>query len=102
MHLVLLEEACRMADRLDRLDAILDGRADWLGFEVNDDGSEITVTVDKVLAESRQLQTALKGVVAELRAAKPKASAPPAKKEEGGIGELISLVTATRRGTTAG
>jgi len=65
---VLLEEACRLVDRLDRLDAILNGRdRAWLTLEVADDGTEITVVVDKVLSEARQQQLALKQLAAELR-----------------------------------
>lgn len=64
---VLLEQACRIVDRLDRLDAILNGRdRAWLTLDVGDDG-EITVIVDKVLGESRQQATALKQLFAELR-----------------------------------
>lgn len=65
---VVLEEACRLVDRLDRLDAILAGRDRvWLSLEVGDDG-EVQVVVDKVLSESRQQQLALKQLSAELRA----------------------------------
>ncbi|MEU5549216.1 hypothetical protein ABZ738_05555 [Micromonospora sp. NPDC047793] len=66
---VVLEEACRLVDRLDRLDAILNGRdRSWLSLEMGDDG-EVQVVVDKVLSESRQQQLALKQLAAELRAA---------------------------------
>lgn len=65
---VLAEEACRLADRLDRLDAILRGDEDaWMRFRVNEDGTEVTVTLDKALSEARQQQVALKTLLAELR-----------------------------------
>lgn len=65
---VLLEEACRLADRLDRLDAILRGDLDaWMRFRASDDGAEVTVVVDRVLSEARQQQLALRQVLAELR-----------------------------------
>lgn len=75
-QVILIEEACRIADRLDRLDALLRGDEDaWLKFRVNEDGSEVTVTIDRVLSEARQQAVALKQLVAELRqshtAAKP-------------------------------
>lgn len=75
-QLVLIEEACRIADRLDRLDAQLRGDEDaWLRFIVNDDGSEVTVVIDRALSEARQQAVALKQLFAELRqsqvAAKP-------------------------------
>lgn len=65
----VLEEACRLVDRLDRLDAILHGRdRAWLSLELGDDG-EVQVIVDKLLSESRQQQLALKQLAAEVRAA---------------------------------
>ncbi|HEY9415703.1 MAG TPA: hypothetical protein VIQ30_13150, partial [Pseudonocardia sp.] len=64
----LVEEICRTADRLDRLDAIVNGRdRAWLTLEVDDVG-EVTVVVDKVLGEARQQQMAFKGLLGELRA----------------------------------
>jgi hypothetical protein len=63
-----MEEACRIADRLDRLDALLTGEADaWLSFKINDDGAEVTVVVDKALSEARQQAAVLKQIFAELR-----------------------------------
>lgn len=64
---VLLEQACRIVDRLDRLEAILNGRdRSWLTLEIGDDG-ELTLSVDKLLGESRQQAIALKQILAELR-----------------------------------
>jgi hypothetical protein len=72
---VLLEEACRIADRLDKLDALLLGDVDaWFRFTADDSGAEVTVTVDKALSEARHQAVALKQIVSELRqgaAAKP-------------------------------
>jgi hypothetical protein len=75
---VLLEEACRIVDRCDRLDAFLRGREEaWLTFrDRNDDGSVVEVVVDKALSESRQQTLALKALVAELRASRGKAAEP--------------------------
>ena len=67
-ELVILEESCRIADRLDRLDAALgDELGDWLTFRSNDDGSEIRVVVDGALAEARQQANILKQLIAALR-----------------------------------
>lgn len=64
----VLEEACRLVDRLDRLDAIVNGRdRSWLTLELDDDG-QVTVVVDKLLSESRQQQLALKQLAGEIRA----------------------------------
>lgn len=66
----LLEEACRIVDRLDRLDAILDGDpGEWLRFRVSEDGSEVTVTVDRALDQARQQAAVLKQIIGELRQA---------------------------------
>jgi hypothetical protein len=70
-ELVLLEEACRTADRLDRLDAILSGEAaEWMRWRVDESGTEVTVTLDRALAEARQQQVALKQLLGELRASR--------------------------------
>ena len=66
---LLIEEACRIADRLDKLDAQLRGDAEaWLRFVVDDTGAEVTITIDRALAEARQQAVALKALLAELRA----------------------------------
>lgn len=68
-HLVLLEEACRVADRLDDLDRLL--RAVSEGFEDESQESEgnegALGRMTGLLAEARAQQVALKGLVAELR-----------------------------------
>lgn len=65
---VLIEEACRLADRLDRFDGIVNGRdRSWLTLELDDLGDGAEVVVDKVLAEARQQQVAFKQLLAELR-----------------------------------
>jgi len=69
---VLVEEICRCADRLDRpgwtgLDAIVNGRdRARLTVEV-DDAGEVTVGVDKVHTEAGQQQSTFKALRAELR-----------------------------------
>lgn len=66
---VLVEEACRIADRLDRLNAMLVGEEDaWMKIRsTSEDGSEITVVVDSALSEARQQANVLKQIVAALR-----------------------------------
>lgn len=74
--LILLGEACRAVDRLDRLSAALNGQGrDWLkladeveiinrrvgGVNVN-----VKVAVDGLLSEARQQQLALKTLLAQL------------------------------------
>lgn len=65
---VLLQEACRVADRLDKLDSLLAGDVDgWITVDVPETGPA-TLIIDKALSEARQQQLALKGLMAELRA----------------------------------
>lgn len=109
---VLLLEACRIADRLSRLDRQLDGE-DWLRFRINEDGDEIRVIVDGVLAEARQQATALKSIVAELRqaTARPAERKPPAEKpaavgapgqEVAGVTSIAGRLAAKRGAATTG
>ena len=108
-HLVLVEEACRIADRLDRLDRALADSTDaaWMRFQVNEGGTEVTVVVDRVLAEARQQAVALKQLVAELRqSARP---ARPSTRSVGGVPGRgasgvadLSARIAARRGAPAG
>jgi hypothetical protein len=102
---VLLEEACRIADRLDKLDALLSGDAtSWVELvESKGDPDRQEVVIDKALAEARQQAVALKALISELRqeaAPKPVAEPPAAK----GVSNVLSLAdeVARRREATAG
>jgi hypothetical protein len=65
---VLVEEACRMVDRLDRLDAILRGeRATLVEIVFGHDGEPLRLAVDGVLAEARQQANVLKQLLTALR-----------------------------------
>jgi hypothetical protein len=68
-HVVLLEEACRCADRLDDLDKLLRDVSDMSGMDSEDSGGRDGALrlVTGLLAEARAQQTALRGIVAELR-----------------------------------
>lgn len=94
----LLEEACRLADRLDRLDATLTGEDAWLHFQANDDGSEVTVIVDKALAEARQQAVALKQIVSEFR----QSTAAPTTAKEGSVLDQLAARRKTRLADAAG
>lgn len=105
MQRVLLLEACRIADRLDRLDLKLRGEErEWLTLDERDDGRPVFVIVDKALSEARQQATALKSIVAELRQASAGTRAPgrpsaeekaaEAQKTSGGAGGTLSDLTA--------
>lgn len=81
-ELVLLEEACRLADRCDRLDAFLRGESrEWARFVplVGDGGGDtVVVIIDKALAESRQQALALRQVLGDLARARAGATGRPA------------------------
>ena len=74
---VLLEEACRTVDRLDKLEEKLSGREDaWAHLRtraesmvITDDGREVTIdlVVDNALSEARQQQNILKQLLAAMR-----------------------------------
>ncbi|UNZ22191.1 hypothetical protein HC362_29680 [Streptomyces sp. 891-h] len=84
-HLVLLEEACRIADRLNKLDGAI------READIGD--------VQALLAESRQQQSTLKGILGELRAGQQKAAKPPSSSGSGGAGVAdLSARIAERRG----
>jgi len=64
--LVLLEEACRVADRLDRLDALLRGeQAEWFRL-ARDNADDLEVRVDSGLTEARQQQLVLRQLIVSL------------------------------------
>jgi putative sterol carrier protein len=68
--LVLLEEAARIADRLDRLDAILIGKQrQWMHFRTREDGA-VNVVLTGALAEARQQAAVLAGLMRDIRTAK--------------------------------
>lgn len=96
LQVTLLLEACRIADRLDVLDRQLHGH-DWLRFRHDESGAEVTVYVDRVLAEAREQATALKGIVVELARSTPKQVEPTGG---GGLADLTAKIAARRAATS--
>lgn len=67
---LMITEACRISDRLARLDTASRGLgAAWLTFRRARSGEAVTVIVDRVLSEQRASALALKAVLSELRMA---------------------------------
>lgn len=107
---VLVEEICRLADRLDVLDRVLTTGGDWLSFEpVTPDGVVVRVVITGVLSEARQQQATFKALLAELRqsraAGKPiGATAPRSSRGEGVAPGVVDLgaFAATRSPKAAG
>lgn len=98
---ILLLEACRMADRLDRLDAIVDGNDEWLRIST-DDAGDVVVAVDAALAEARQHATALRGLLSDLGKLVPKGKRSPEGTRPKGGGADWAARLADRRGAAAG
>lgn len=97
LYHVLAVEACRIADRLETLDRQLAGH-DWLRFRHDETGVEVTVYVDRVLAEAREQATALRGLVAEIEKGVVK---PVQPKRGGGVLADLAAKRAARSGTPA-
>lgn len=92
-HLVLLEEACRIADRLDLLDGLICG-----GSADDEDDGPISGGLAGLLAESRQQSVALKGILAELRQGQKATGAPERAGAEGkGVSDLSARIAARRK-----
>lgn len=65
--LVLLEEACRIADRLDRLDALLVGDTDvWFRLLHNTRTEDYEIKVDAALVEARQQAAVLRQLLSSI------------------------------------
>ncbi|BAH52279.1 hypothetical protein [Rhodococcus opacus] len=90
---VLAAEACRIADRLERMNGILRGRSkEWITFEAKEDGSGIDVIVDNALSEARQQQLALNQILKTLGVGK--LDTPRQQKGGGLINELAERAAA--------
>lgn len=100
LHQDLLIEACRLADRCDRLDALLRGeRASWAVLQLGDISEntgalEITVVVSSIVVEARNSATALKALVAELRQAMREAGADTGDTPTDAIDDLLGEIAA--------
>jgi len=86
--LVLVEEACRTADRLEKLDQLLRGDAeDWVRVrEPRHEGDDLVLVIDSALSEARQQGNALRQMLTSLGLTKV-GTEQPAKD---GLDELAS------------
>ncbi len=101
--LVLLAEACRVADRCERLDALLRGRnREWMRLVVDDRRPRtFVVHMDGALREARQQQLALRQLLAQLGVGK--GDAAPAPETKGSVlDELRRRREERERGAGAG
>jgi len=92
---VLIEEACRIADRLDQLDRLLRGDVDeWIRIELPSlDSVDLVMKVNPLLSEARQQAATLQRLVASLQT-KPE----PTKQ---GSDALDALIAARASGAAA-
>ncbi|GGN96089.1 hypothetical protein GCM10010112_87030 [Actinoplanes lobatus] len=69
IELALLTEACRIVDRLERLDQFLAGTGtEWVRLAEEIEGrGEVAIVVDQALGEARQQAGRLTSIAAELR-----------------------------------
>lgn len=99
---VLVNEACRIIDRLDQIDAIITGKAEWIELmhfrTKQGDDSEVTVTIDGVLAEARQQAAALNTLFTKLGVGKADVSSKGATVDP--LDEIAAR-RAARGGSTA-
>lgn len=79
---VLLAEACRLIDRLDRFDALLTGeREAWVAVDWPYEDAPATLVVSSVLSEARAHTAELRQVLKALDLPVPKAASGPTKLE---------------------
>lgn len=85
-------EACRIADRLDKLDALLRGDR-WVDLiqPDEDDSSTFVVVVDKAMAEARGQQTTLLAILVKLGVEKKAAGDGPPE-EVSPLAQVLALV----------
>jgi len=100
----LTVEACRIVDRLDHIDRIVTGKAEWIQlmhFRLgNGEEQKVYVSLDGVLSEARQQVTALKGVLAQLGVGKAVLE-PTVADDKGKAGDPVDEI-AERRAARGG
>lgn len=80
--LALITEACRITDRLARLDELLRGDADvWSTLIERSSGDYYELRIDSAMAEARQQASVLRQLLAEVR--RRKGDAPPGDDDDG-------------------
>ncbi|MDQ1205045.1 hypothetical protein [Microbacterium sp. SORGH_AS_0862] len=92
-EIVNLVEACRLADRLEKLNALITGDADaWSYVKLpRGDGDPVEVIINDPMKEARQHAAALRSALAPFEVAKPEQS----------VGEVPSNVASIKDKLTA-
>lgn len=82
---VLIVEACRIADRLEQLDALVTGEQTlWARLRENREG-DIYVSIDNALSESRQQANTLRQLLGEIQRQRALKPAGPVNDDLAGI-----------------
>jgi hypothetical protein len=85
---LLIHEAARVADRLERLDRVITGQdKDWLRVYVSD-GGEVVMKVDGAIAEERQQSSLYARLLAEIHRQRAKIPPKPPGKEDDDLEDL--------------
>jgi hypothetical protein len=91
-------EACRIVDRLDRLDGLLRGAEDeWFRLDLPEGSQLMTVAVNGAMVEARQQANTLRSLASEIRAATPTGS----DEDEGDALDQIASARASRQSGAA-
>lgn len=94
--MVMVLEACRIVDRLERLDRQLHG-GDWLRFRRREDELHVIVHMDRALAEAREQATALRGLLADIEKALAAREVPKTGEGGGVIADFTAKLAERRR-----
>lgn len=90
---VLAVEACRLVDRLDKLDALLRGDVGtWVHIR-SDDCGDLELHIDAALSEARQQAGTLRQIVATLEELTPKENDEPSD----GLARLLAGMSSPLR-----
>ncbi|ORV92792.1 hypothetical protein AWC11_07250 [Mycobacterium interjectum] len=82
---VMIVEAARIADRLQKLDQLLCGQQTlWARLRENREG-DIYVSVDNALSEARQQATVLRHLIAEVHRQRAQNPGPPPEDDLAGL-----------------
>jgi hypothetical protein len=83
---VMIVEAGRIADRLEKLDGILIGQQTiWATLQSRYDGDVVEVRVDGALAEARQQATVLRHLIAEIHKQRGQTRSAPTDDDLAGL-----------------
>ncbi|WP_336633440.1 MULTISPECIES: hypothetical protein [unclassified Microbacterium] len=97
-EIVTLVEACRLADRLEKFDGLINGDRDsWLQLDLNESGDEITVVLTDVVRQARMHAATLKALLAGFEASAAAGSEPAAGEVPSNVSSIKAKLSPTGR-----